>query len=233
MKKQFLLFILTPIVIAACSKRDQAIPGNPDNKVITPSSSITGNGVVVLENRTISPFDSIVYNGVGSLYFTQGSSIFASVEAESNIAPLITTEVRRNTLFVGVQNNTSIQPTKPIKINAGAPALYKFFVGGAGVANSTGPINTSSLLTEVSGAGSLELKGAATQLSSALSGSGQQKTSDLVANEVTITASGTSVGYVQVKNKLTASLSGVSTVYYKGNPVVTANVSFLSKLIKQ
>ncbi|TDG36382.1 hypothetical protein EZJ43_07640 [Pedobacter changchengzhani] len=237
MKKFLLYFSVVGLLLSSCSKVDLKSDGSNGESGVAPkniptgTTSVTGNGDVVTVNRTVGDFDSIDYTGIGSLIFVQGNETYTRVEAESNIEPLIKTELINRTLKITFKSNTSISTTKPIKIYSGSPSINSLTLNGTNSLFSN-TINTPSLTTNITAGSKLDLSGSATKLFSTLAGTSNQQTVDLVADEVTVNATGTSKGYVNASKKLNVNLDGVVKLYYKGKPVITSSISFTSNLIK-
>lgn len=68
-----------------------------------------GSGSMITETRNVSGFDEIVLLGSGDVIVTMTGTESLEIEAEDNIMPLLTTEVRNGRLELGPKS--SISPT--------------------------------------------------------------------------------------------------------------------------
>ena len=78
------LIVIFPLVLGACDTL----------------RVIEGSGDVVTETRAVSGFDRVILGGIGELTLIQGEEESLEIEAEDNILPQITTEVRDGTLTI-------------------------------------------------------------------------------------------------------------------------------------
>src|SRR5262245_28969601 len=76
---------------------------------------VNGSGQVRTESRTVQNFKAVELSGIGTLVITQGNTEALTIEAEDNILPVLTSDVRAGQLTLGTRNNTHIRPTKPIR----------------------------------------------------------------------------------------------------------------------
>src|SRR5258705_10697028 len=82
------------------------------------SNLITGSGNVTRVDRPVSGFAAVALEGSGEVVITQGASEGLTIEAEDNLLPLITSEVKDGVLrldFNRADWRTVIKPTKPIR----------------------------------------------------------------------------------------------------------------------
>ena len=86
-KKMLLPLVLIMFLLSACN-------------------AVRGSGDVVTETRAVSGFDQVSLSGQGELIVTQGDQESLEIEAEDNIIAVIETEVRGNTLYIGIKENT-------------------------------------------------------------------------------------------------------------------------------
>ena len=84
-KPPFVLLVILLIVSVACDQ-------------------ISGSGNVITQERPVSGFNKIAMSGSGELIITQGSKEGLTVEAEDNIMEYIETEVKDETLELGMKN---------------------------------------------------------------------------------------------------------------------------------
>jgi hypothetical protein len=177
----------------------------------------------------------------------QGGSESLTIEAEDNILPEISTEVRGGVLYIGFKNNKTqdaVIPTKPIRFALGVKDLTSIETSGAG-SIAADSLNTSALRigllgvggvkingasagsvsTTVSGAGSIDLAGQIAQQTVTLNGVGSYRAGDLKSQKAKITVSGAGSATVWVSESLDATITGAGSVQYYGSPSVTKSVT--------
>jgi len=210
---------------------------------------IKGSGNVIHQNRPVSGFNAVVVSGIGELTATQGKEESLSVDAEDNIAPVIETVVKDDCLYIKIQRDARINPTKPIRYTLSAKDLKRVGISGVIKANfgkwesetlelsASGAtrlhfdaINSKELTGKLSGASDLSVSGAVNHQKLDLSGACHYKAEDLASKIAEVDASGASNAKLQVSEALTASASGASSIRYKGSPTVTRKTSGVSSI---
>ncbi len=184
---------------------------------------VRGNGKLKTQIRNIQIFDRMEVGGAFNIKVEIGKEPSIKIQAEENLLPLIKTNVVDDRLII--ETKKGLNPRREIKILITTPNLNYVDVSGA---NSLQISNIDEELFEVnlSGAGSVNLKGKASRLIADLSGAGSIDSKDLFANEVEISVSGAASADVFAKEKIDASVSGVGSINYYGNPKnVKTNVS--------
>ncbi|MDF1611387.1 head GIN domain-containing protein [Stygiobacter electus] len=184
---------------------------------------VRGNGKLKTQTRNIENFDRLEVGGVFSVKVEIGKEASLKIQAEENLLPLIKTNVVDGTLII--ETKKGLNPRREIKILITTPNLNYVEVSGA---NSLQIFNIDEDVFEVnlSGAGSIYLKGKVEKLYADLSGAGSIDSKDLIANVVEISVSGAASADVFAKERIDASVSGVGSINYYGNPQnVKTNIS--------
>lgn len=184
---------------------------------------VRGNGKLKTQTRNIENFDRLEVGGVFSVKVEIGKEASLKIQAEENLLPLIKTNVVDGTLII--ETKKGLNPRREIKILITTPNLNYVEVSGA---NSLQIFNIDEDVFEVnlSGAGSIYLKGKVEKFYADLSGAGSIDSKDLIANVVEISVSGAASADVFAKERIDASVSGVGSINYYGNPQnVKTNIS--------
>jgi hypothetical protein len=181
-----------------------------------------GSGNVITESRVVSGFDEILLSGSGEVVVDVDGTESLTIEAEDNIMPLLTTEVRNGRLELSTKS--SISPTVSVIYTISAATLDGLSIGGSGDITATG-INADSFDAEISGSGQIEMAGTTDALDVEISGSGRYAGADLVATVATVSVSGSGHALVNVTDKMDAEVSGSGTVEYIGDPNVSSSIS--------
>lgn len=207
-----------------------------------------GSGALSTETRQVSGFDRVVLTGIGDLVLIQGETESLEIEAEDNVLPRITSEVRNGTLEIGFDTRAVI-PTKPVKFTLTARNIRGLETKGVSNINAndittdridigisgTGNIHMRDLTAEevtvnVSGAGSLSMDGKIVKQKITMSGAGSYDGEDLESESADITITGLGKASVWVTENLDVTISGTGGVDYYGNPQVSQQISGLGRL---
>ncbi len=208
-----------------------------------------GSGHVISESRDVGDFTEVVLSGVGQLHIAQTGSESLTIEAEDNIMPLLTSEVRGQWLVLGTEPGVHFSPKRPIHYTLTVKDLSEIRISGAGNVDVPA-LGTSSLRLDLSGAGNLTVTGLAADsldvsLSGAgsatcagevrsqdvrISGAGSYRGDDLASVTARAVISGTGSAHLRVSEQLDARVSGVGSIVYSGTPAVRKSVSGVGRI---
>ena len=191
-----------------------------------------GSGVLVTEQRDVSGFDRVSFEGFGTLIITHGSKESLTIEAEDNILPRIETNVRGGTLEIGFDTDRwqdIIRPTKSITYTLTVITLDGIALSGAGSIEASG-IDAERFDVELSGAGSIEIYGFAVAQDINVSGAGSYDSGEIKSEHIDVNISGAGNATVWATESLDVNISGVGNVSYYGHPQVRESVSGLGNL---
>ncbi len=198
---------------------------------------VKGDGNVVKQERSVSPFTGIEVGGAFQVYLTQGGSESLVVEADENLLDLIETEVRNNTLMIRTKKD--IRDPKALNVYVTFKELNNLDISGAcqlsaedklkfgdmdmdcsGASQIDLKFSASKLSIDCSGASQMELYGAAENMDLDLSGASHLDASDLEVKVCNADVSGASHGKINVTGELYAEVSGAASLKYKGGAEV-------------
>ena len=191
-----------------------------------------GSGVLVTEQRDVSGFDRVSFEGFGTLIITHGSKESLTIEAEDNILPRIETNVRGGTLEIGFDTDRwqdIVRPTKSITYTLTVITLDGIALSGAGSIEARG-IDAERFDVELSGAGSIEIYGFAVAQDINVSGAGSYDSGEIKSEHIDVNISGAGNATVWATESLDVNISGVGNVSYYGHPQVRESVSGLGNL---
>lgn len=186
------------------------------------AGGVRGSGDVITESREVSGFSEIAVLGSGVVVVEVDGTESLTIEAENNIMPLLTTEVRNGRLELGPKS--SISPTRQITYTISAAALEGVSISGSGDISATG-VDADSFTVEISGSGRVEPTGTTTELTVEIAGSGDYEGEGLVAQLGEVTVSGSGNVFVNVTDQLDVTISGSGDVRYMGSPSVSSSIS--------
>lgn len=211
---------------------------------ITACNTVRGSGNVETEKRSVNGFNGINLSGSGEVILTQAETESLTIEADDNLLPLLETNVRNGTLYIGSTANTSIMPTKPIIFRVSGPNIDKLAVSGSGeiVAetvtaddleldiNGSGTIAIDQLVADlvtadVSGSGSVVLAGSVDEQRIDINGSGEYKAGKLESKTAVVDMNSSGETVLWVNENLDADVSGSGQVNYYGTPTLNEEIN--------
>jgi hypothetical protein len=191
--------LLTVGCLLALSGCAIIVTGNDDVQVksIFSSDAVAGNGQQARDIRAISAARAIDVRGPLEVNLRVGAAPSLTVEADSNLLPLIRTEVIGGTLRMWVEGN--VRSTNSLRVTATMPALSHVTASGSG-RMTISELNGAALAFTKSGSGSVNLSGRVGRLDFQNSGSGHVNASALNTGDANVNLSGSgrlSLGQVQ------------------------------------
>lgn len=217
---------------------------------MTSCDFLKGSGKVSTENREVSGFNKVSLSGIGDLEISQGSTESLSIEAEDNIIPKITTDVKDGTLEIGFDSKVwNILPTRPVKFHLVMNQLNKVDTSGAGSVtvkdletdtleiNVSGTGNVSmanlaanTLTINIAGLGNFDVSGNVNSQQVTINGAGRYQAGDLQSKSAKIVVNGGGGATVWVTDTLDVQVAGIGGVDYYGHPNVTPNITGAGKV---
>lgn len=216
-----------------------ALAGCRPNISANTFAGVTGSGNVKTETREISGVTAVELTNSGNLEITQGNVESLEIEAEDNILPLLTSDVRNGRLVLGVKPNTSIRAMRPIVFRLTVRNLNEIVATASGNitarsleasdltlrVNGSGnlsidTLNARALKVHLTASGSVTINGAADTLDVTVSGSGSYNGSGLTAGQAIVRTSGSGDAHATVTGDLDATVSGSGSITYAGTSVV-------------
>jgi hypothetical protein len=212
-----------------------------------------GSGNIVKEEIIVGNFNSINLAASADVEIVKGSKLEVTLSDYENLIDLWDIKVVNNTLIVQTKPFTSISNTKALVTVVIPENLYELKVtgsgeiavldsfemleeaaiSGSGKISGNVPTEYNALKLNISGSGSIALKGKVSNLKTTTTGSGKFYLSDLEAKEVICTVSGSGNTYVNALEYLDVLISGSGDVYYSGNPIIEVQATGSGRLRHQ
>jgi hypothetical protein len=211
------------------------------------SGAVRGSGEIESETRQLDEFDAISIRYPGEFVVRQGKQLSVTIEAEDNLLPQLSTDIRGGTLVIeNSEKNYSqrVKPTEDVKIVITVTDLSKIEFSAAGTLQVDGlktdsfelkisgagdatinDLDADSLVVNLSGAGKVKLDGRADNVRVHISGWGDCAAADLQTKTAEVQISGAGTATLRVEEDLTARISGAGTVNYYGSPTVHQTIS--------
>jgi hypothetical protein len=218
-----LLMLAASLLCAApASAGDFYFSGNP--------FGTHGSGVIKTEQRQPGSFNMILSKGSIDFDVSVGPQITVAVEADDNLLPLITTEVKSGALVIDTKGNWTSSHNPKVYITV--PSLGAVEVDGSGDAAVHGMAG-GALGIRVRGSGDVAANGSAAQLDVLIEGSGDVDCRGLQADNAVVHIDGSGDAKVSVAKMLKVTINGSGDVSYSGEAQVVSSIHGSGDLIKQ
>jgi hypothetical protein len=213
---------------------------------------IDGNNEMTKQARPLdTTFNKLVLTGDFSVFVVHSLKDSMSLEAESNLIPNITTEIKQNSLEISTAENTCLNPRKPIIIRVFSSRLTDMIISGSGTIQSDSnqinilrvtisgsgsfksPVKVENLIATIAGSGNIEVWGNSRTSKLTISGAGNIDSYGLMQDSCYVAISGSGNTYLYVKNSLDATISGSGSVFYKGSPKIESHITGSGKVMNQ
>ncbi len=181
----------------------------------TGSGTVNGDGQRTSQRRSVPCFGEIVVEAGVDLVIRQGGDCGVAIDADSNLIPLIATEVSGGRLTVSTTR--SFQSQGRIRVEATTPQLTRVDVQAASDVRLVS-IDASSLAIRFSGSGDVSGDGRVGRLDVVVDGSGDIRLGRLRADHVSLRIRGAADAEVYAGQSLRVDLEGAGDVVYFGNP---------------
>lgn len=205
-------------------------------------TSITGNGQLAKQDRTVDEFRGVDVSGGMHVFLTVGPTHNVRVEADENLMEYIEMEVDGDVLEISSRKDHNLKPKAGIRIYITAPAFDKLSVTGSGKISSDSKLVSNAAIhtgvtgsgdiklqvdapevhSEISGSGSITLSGATRSYNAEINGSGDIHSFDLLSETSSVDIAGSGNVEIFASKQLDVDVVGSGDVRYKG----TAKLNF-------
>jgi hypothetical protein len=183
--------------------------------LIHTSDRVQGSGINKTEKRSLATFTALEVNCHGSIQVRFQEQENVEISGDDNIVPLITAEVKNNTLYI--KSSKEYHPKDKLHIMVSIPNLHRFVFAGAGEANLSN-VKNDRMEILMTGAGSLLASGETREADITLSGAGSVDAKDLHAVNAKVNSTGVGSIDVYATEQLDAKATGVGEINYYGSP---------------
>lgn len=178
-------------------------------------NKVKGSGNVKTDKRSVASFDSVYVGCPGTIQVRSQGQGSLEISGDDNIVPLITTEVKNNTLYI--RSTDTYSPKDKLQIVISTPDLTKLVFAGAGEATLAN-IKNDKIEIVMSGAGSVSASGETKEADITLSGAGSVDAKNLHAVDAKVNSTGVGSVDIYATGHLDASAVGVGEINYYGKP---------------
>lgn len=208
-----------------------------------PPPCIDGSGNSIAETRDVDAFEYVSLTMPARLIVRNGADYSVLIEADDNILPLITSDVRSGTLTLSY-SQLCVRPSETVRVTVTTPVIREIAVTGTGTVTSDGMLRAESLATRITGAGDMDLTVETTTLATTITGTGNVNiegtakdhlislpgagsvdASKLQTGHTTVEIFGSGDAKVNASQTLTVKITGRGTVLYAGNPRIDQTIT--------
>jgi len=217
MKKVAIIVFVVCVVVGLCLANFFSF-GRVGTKLPTFSMNfggVSGSGNTTTEKRSVAGFDSVEVSGIFQVEIVSGKDFSVEVQADDNLVPLVTTEVKGSTLHIGLDKKVSHRSDLIVRLTT--PNIQKVDSSGVSTINISGVKNDSFTISS-SGASKIGVSGETAKFSVDVSGAGKVDAENLKAVDADVNASGACNVSVNVSGSLKTDASGASHITYTGDP---------------
>ncbi len=183
------------------------------------SSNVKGNGKIKTLARKVDAFNHIHVTGKIKLEVVSNAAQALKITADSNIIPLVMTDVRNHVLYIHAKKGYTLNPTQTISIQVNARNLRGIAASGSTKVRASN-IKAKTFNIDTTGTARAHLSGKVGTVSVYLKGNSQIDAADLISNHVVVKLAGSGDAQVNANQSLYAMMSGSGDVIYTGNPKV-------------
>lgn len=210
---------------------------------------VNGSGRVITEDRFVADFDKILVEGSANVILRQGDDQTVEIEADDNIIPIISTNVRGGELRI--KNEQRYRTNHEVNVYITIPVVSRLSIQGSGNLYGENPLAGDQLEVDISGSGNMDIEMYYTRLAVEgngsgdfqmfgeveeqeikISGSGNYRAKDLNSQSCYIKISGSGQGEVKVSDLLDVEIRGSGDIIYYGNPEIRSSIRGSGDLVK-
>ena len=197
---------------------------------------VSGDGVIKSMEKSVSAFKEVEVGGAFKVYVEQGDLKPLTIEGDENLLQYVEVRQEGETIHINTRQGYNLRPSADMKIYLHSPAYSRIDVSGAcdiigdskinnpenlelsgsGASKISMDVNAPRISAEISGGGTINLKGQTRAVDLAISGAGDAHCFDLQAESAKITISGAGSADVFASVSLEADISGAGSIHYKG-----------------
>jgi hypothetical protein len=198
---------------------------------------IEGNGVMTKETRNLGAYTAVSSSGSFHVVLQFGKPGELTIEGEENLLPYLETKVENNVLKLQYRKNLNIVRMKKVTVYVPISRIEGIYLSGSGNIEGNGDFGNEgntlcrlsgsgnirlsfdriqNIKAEISGSGSIQLKGKAEEAGLGISGSGDIDCLALETRRTKININGSGNAKVWANQALDVNISGSGDVTYQG-----------------
>ena len=193
---------------------------------------VYGNHHLQTEVRRLPSIQRVTAKGDFDIRIVHSSQQKVMLTAESNVLPLVVTQVKNGRLIVQLKSDVNISTHHPIQVTLQLRSIEEVVSRGSSHFDLS-ELQEPQLNVFLEGAGDMHLSGQVNEASYQIVGTGKIDAQHLQENDVEANLSGAGQLRVSVKHHLQVAITGVSKVRYTGHPVVHTTAGPFATVTRQ
>ncbi|MCB1827147.1 MAG: DUF2807 domain-containing protein [Coxiellaceae bacterium] len=181
------------------------------------SDNVSGNGKSVTKSRQVASFTKVQVSGAYRIVIHQASASSVKITTDSNIEPLVVTNVKGDTLRIHNKKGVGFSLNRPVLVELSVKELKQLSLSGANEIVATG-LNDDKLDMNTNGSAQGSVAGKIDKFKLQVSGSATIDASQLVSKKVSVRLTGSGQVKVNATDSLESHITGSGTVIYSGDP---------------
>ncbi len=177
--------------------------------------AVEGSGALISQTRSTEPFQRIESNLAVDLKIEVGKAQSIAITFDDNLIDFIRTESDGRTLVI--DSDESFSTRNNVKVVITVPQLDLVNSEGSGTIDIIN-LDSKRFRAIISGSGELTANGKADLLEIEINGSGDVRTDEVVAREVTVSINGSGSAEVNAVEVLDGEINGSGDILYVGRP---------------
>jgi hypothetical protein len=175
------------LALAGCAIIVTPNDGDVHLRSVFGSDTVAGNGQPTRETRPVGNLQALDVNGSIQVDVRVGAAPSLEVEADSNLLPMIRTEVRGGTLRIWIEGN--VRSNNALRVSYSVPQLTQLHANGSGRV-MVSELNGAPLVLDKNGSGTIQLAGRVASFDARVNGSGQVNATALQTGNVNVHQNG-------------------------------------------
>jgi hypothetical protein len=185
-------------------------------------TGVQGSGNAKSEVRNVPAFSAVDIAGPIDAEISVGAESHVEITGDDNILPLITSDIRGDSLSIGARKN--VRPSVRLVAKITAPRLTGVALTGSGDIAVRG-VQADHLAVHLTGSGTIRADGTAHEVEVDLTGSGNVALDHLTAERASVSVSGSGDVAVAASKALDVGITGSGDVTYHGDPEVKQRIT--------
>lgn len=176
---------------------------------------VDGSGALISQTRSTEPFQRVESNLAVDLKIEVGKAQSIAITFDDNLIDFIRTESDGRTLVIDSEESFSTRNN--VKVVITVPQLDLVNSEGSGTIDIVN-LDSKRFRAIISGSGELTANGKVDMLEIEINGSGDVRTDEVVAREVTVSINGSGSAEVNAVEVLDGEINGSGDILYVGKP---------------
>ncbi len=185
------------------------------------TKSVTGEGIVLTEDRQVLLFTKVRVNGSADVEIVQSNNQKLTISGYANLLNIYESVVTNGELTLGYKSSYNIKNDN-IKIKIEVADIRSVYLNGSGDIIISNFTHGTELTSFINGSGKVQIQNASfSKMAYHINGSGSMFGAAIPAQQVEVSIHGSGHIELNCTQHLKINIEGSGTVDYYGNPAIT------------